>query len=592
MKNLKVKVKLILMVCLAILATLLVTIISYLGMSQLGKTSIATLEAKVREDYDVKLKEQVDAAITVLDAYNRRAEVGEISKEEAMLQAADALREMRYGEDGYFWADTVDGTNVVLLGKDTEGTNRFDALDANGFRFIEAIINVGKSGGGFTDFVFPKAGETEPSPKRGYSKLYQPFGWVIGTGNYTDSIDALILEKEAEIEKTQKLFLTLILFSATIFGLIVALIAIVVVRQITRSLAYSMAISGELGNGNMSVEIDNKYLNTGDEFGDMFRALNQMVENMKRVLRHVVQGSDNLSNSVSVILGDVNELNNGIMSVSATTQQLSAAMEETAASVTVVDGMSTNIAQISANINEKANEGSEVVVEIHKRATDAKTDAIEKSERLRAMLGQMEVELTAAIEAAKVVSEIEVLADSIMSITSQTNLLALNASIESARAGEAGRGFAVVATEIRDLAEKSKTSVEGIQKVTAEVTAVVDSLRINATNLLKFAGTDVQESFDSFINIAEAYDNDATFINQLVTDFKEKSNDLNATIDSVVSSMNEINTAAEESAHGITDIANQGSEMTSNSSSVLNQATNTSEIATELKDSIEFFKFD
>ena len=38
--------------------------------------------------------------------------------------AADEVREMRYGDSGYFWVDESDGTNVVLLGSDTEGTNR------------------------------------------------------------------------------------------------------------------------------------------------------------------------------------------------------------------------------------------------------------------------------------------------------------------------------------------------------------------------------------------------------------------------------------------------------------------------------------
>ena len=47
--------------------------------------------------------------------------------------------------------------------------------------------------GGFTDYVFPREGETEPSPKRAYSKAFEPFGWVLGTGNYTDDIDEDVL---------------------------------------------------------------------------------------------------------------------------------------------------------------------------------------------------------------------------------------------------------------------------------------------------------------------------------------------------------------------------------------------------------------
>ena len=58
------------------------------------------------------------------------------------------------------------------------------------------IIRVGQEpDGGYTDYVFPKEGETESSPKRSYSRAFEPFGWVVGTGNYIDYIDETV-EKE------------------------------------------------------------------------------------------------------------------------------------------------------------------------------------------------------------------------------------------------------------------------------------------------------------------------------------------------------------------------------------------------------------
>ena len=45
------------------------------------------------------------------------------TEEEAKKLAADEIRQLRYGDAGYFWVDQYDGTNVVLLGNDTEGTN-------------------------------------------------------------------------------------------------------------------------------------------------------------------------------------------------------------------------------------------------------------------------------------------------------------------------------------------------------------------------------------------------------------------------------------------------------------------------------------
>ena len=120
-------------------------------------------------------------------------EAGEYTEEEAKKMSADLIRGISYGENGYFWVDTLEGDCIVLLGKDTEGTNRYDAADVNGFKMIQAIIAAAQEeGGGYVDYYFPKQGEEEASPKRSYSLVFEPYGWVVGTGNYTDYIDTEI----------------------------------------------------------------------------------------------------------------------------------------------------------------------------------------------------------------------------------------------------------------------------------------------------------------------------------------------------------------------------------------------------------------
>ena len=108
-----------------------------------------------------------------------------------------------------------------------------------------------------------------------------------------------------------------------------------------------------------------------------------------------------------------------------------------------------------------------------------------------------------ALDDAKFVEQIGVLADSILTITAQTNLLALNASIEAARAGEAGKGFAVVAEEIRMLAEQSKDAVANIQSVTENVNVAVGTLTGDSNKLLDFVDTDIVQSFDEFEKMAD-----------------------------------------------------------------------------------------
>ena len=134
----------------------------------------------------------------------------------------------------------------------------------------------------------------------------------------------------------------------------------------------------------------------------------------------------------------------------------------------------------------------------------------------------MKAELEKAMEDAKVVDQINVLADSIMGITDQTNLLALNASIEAARAGEAGKGFAVVADEIRNLAEQSKENVENIQGVTDAVKKAVENLKTDAEHMLEFVETDVTDSYHKFDELAGYYNEDASNVNEQISVLRQK----------------------------------------------------------------------
>ena len=160
-----------------------------------------------------------------------------------------------------------------------------------------------------------------------------------------------------------------------------------------------------------------------------------------------------------------------------------------------------------------------------------------------------------ALENAKVVEQIGVLAESIMGITSQTNLLALNASIEAARAGEAGKGFAVVADEIRNLAEQSASTVGNIQEVTERVQTAVARLTTDAKRLLEFVGGDVTESFNDFEKMADNYNEDANYVEELVTDFSAASEQLLASVSGEVANIQEVTKAANDGAASTGSIA-------------------------------------
>ena len=134
MKNLKVKTKLNMIIALVIILVLGASVVSIRNLNQVKDKAIESMEASTRQSYDQNIKEQVGAVISLLTEINQEYEDGTYTLDEAKKVAADEVREMRYGDSGYFWVDESDGTNVVLLGSDTEGTNRMETKDAAGYQ--------------------------------------------------------------------------------------------------------------------------------------------------------------------------------------------------------------------------------------------------------------------------------------------------------------------------------------------------------------------------------------------------------------------------------------------------------------------------
>ncbi|MCI0184461.1 methyl-accepting chemotaxis protein [Sulfoacidibacillus ferrooxidans] len=140
----------------------------------------------------------------------------------------------------------------------------------------------------------------------------------------------------------------------------------------------------------------------------------------------------------------------------------------------------------------------------------------------RAQLGEKKVQealshMTGIAEVAEqTAAQVTVLVQSTESVTrslsmieeiaGQTNLLALNAAIEAARAGELGRGFAVVATEVRKLAEASRSAATEIRDVLHTILSQTGQTQAQTTtmNVTVSAGViAVQEAGDVFLALTQ-----------------------------------------------------------------------------------------
>lgn len=332
--------------------------------------------------------------------------------------------------------------------------------------------------------------------------------------------------------------------------------------------------------GDLTQEIK---VNSKDEIAELANALNLFLSNLRVIIKEVKTTAENTLGINEVISVNLNELMENVQEVSSTTEEISAGMQETAASAEEIASTTQEVERAVQSIAEKSQEGAEAAGEINIRAIETKDMVIEAQNKANNIFVQTKAELEKAINDSKVVEQINILSQAIMEITAQTNLLALNAAIEAARAGEAGRGFSVVAEEIRKLAEQSKETVIQIQNITEKVTGSVGNLSNSSNKLLLFMTDNVSNEYKSMLGVAEKYSEDASFVDKLVTEFSSTSEELLASVQNILQTIEQVAEASGEGASGTTNIADKIMYVNDKTNGIVEKTNESMKIANNLK---------
>lgn len=584
-------------ILLAILINSIVIAITISGISLFNlykdnQANISQVEEQLRESYDLNIEHQVEILLSSLEGIQNQLEAGVIDSETALILSADIIRSSKYGEGGYFWADTIEGDNVVLLGReDIEGTNRLGLTDKKGTKIIQEFIQIIEADGqGYLDYYFNKPNESEALPKRGYIKLFEPYNWIIGTGNYIDEIDDLVLLEESKAKERFIANVVNMIIALAVALIIGVLIAYFISKSITKPIKNLILLINKTAD--LNVYDDNEFdfvLDYKDETGLMAKALGDLrvkLRNMVVLIKDeaLVLGSASKDmdqyvsdgkESIESITVAVSEFADGAgeqaIEAQNAVEKMTMLATEIKSGVDRSDSISTNITSLSEN-NQKGKELILVLDEQFNVTIDA-TDALN---------GNVANLSTSS-------SQISEITNTIQSVAEQTNLLALNAAIEAARAGEAGRGFAVVAEEIRKLAEQTTHSTSQIEslidEITTEINSTITNMKAskNAVDESNIVMEQVKTSFDLIeVSRNETFANLNVLIENIINVDRDKNDALQAI--QGISAITEQNAASSQEIAATMDTQNDMMD------SIFKKAEELGHITNELNQLVEKFQ--
>jgi len=505
------------------------------------------------QDRADKIRSLTESAHAILGHYQSLSAQGRLSEADAKEQAKAAVRALRYDGNEYFWINDLDHVVVAHPMKpEFEGQDKSDVADHTGKKLYQEMVRLARSqGGGFVDYYWPRGGATEPIAKLSYVRLFEPWGWVIGTGLYLDDVDATFWKAARRAGMW-------LLGIAMVVGAIMVFLARSIMRPVQALQALGTVMRDIRENGNLARRVA---VTGDDEVARIARAFNDLLGSMQASIQAVSASALRVDAAGDQLTARTGEVRATAARQAEDATNAAVAVEQLSASVALIAEKTAEAAEAARGAGALSEQGESQMQEVssHMRRL---SETVTRASATIESLGQRSGEITTIVKVIK-------------DIADQTNLLALNAAIEAARAGEQGRGFAVVADEVRKLAERSGNA-------TTQISDMIDSIQHDtgvAVHSMQSGSTLVQEGVERVDQAGQAMKSITTNARQIVS-----------VTEDIAASVREQSAATNDIASRIERFALVSETSDAASAAAHGEAQALQEVAGELRNAMQRFK--
>ena len=566
MDNIKVNVKILIMVVIAVVGMAIIGI--------RGAVSINDGHKQMQQMYDVEIKSvellgnaeskmrtiQVRSMQVIADPTRltelSKAQQKDISEMEAILQEYATLAKMDGSADGLdemlgYWDSFKKSMPAVMTAVQQGGTQA--GIDEYNRKGKDDTVKLRDSLNSMTNITKEKAKAAN----------------------------------EAAIESGRSSMMVMLITTIVCVLLLLAF-SYKLINSIRDALNIMVHVCDKLSSGNFIVRTEPSQRK--DELGDVHRALYDMTLKIGDLLKEVSKTTEQMAAASQQLNSSSMESANAATSVAQSVADAAAVVVQ---QQTAVTNGTDSVASISQSVKSISQETEEISQEADQAAKKAEAGnlVVEKSvNQIHSVEEKVRTTARLVDELGARSQEIGAIVDTISDLAGQTNLLALNAAIEAARAGEQGRGFAVVAEEVRKLAEQSATAAQQIadligriQDDTSKAVASMDSDR-----------QAVVQGAESVEGLRQVFEE----INGLVIDVAGKIESMSDSIQHVADQsseitnhMEQIDTGAAKVADNMQSISAATEEQSASAQEIASASDSLARQAQDVQEKLQKFKF-